>query len=216
MKQLVLLAGVATAALSAGAHAGDIYLQVHGGFFQQTEDSIELAGQVALQDLSGIDGTTDADLGFAAGGLVGAYILPFIALEGEVTMRTANVDDISVDGISAAIDDDLRTIAYMGNVVFRPEINLPLLPMPYIGVGAGWLSSNLETVNGEDADGQFAYQVKAGVVFDLLPTPGKLGLEVNYLMTDDFDLGGTIDTDDITANYAYGGVTGLVTWKVGF
>lgn len=213
MKKLLLLASVAVAGLSS-AQAGDTYLQIHGGLFQQTEDTVAFASDNFLGNVLDQDVDTDADMGLAVGGLIGTYIVPFIALEGEVTMRTANLDDISVNGAQTAIDEDLRTIAFMGNLVLRPE--LPLLPGPYVGIGAGYLTSNLETVDGEDADGQLAYQIKAGLTFDLLPTPGKLGVEVNYLATDDFDLGGNIAADVVDAEYSYGGVTGLVTWKIGF
>lgn len=216
MKHVILLLATSVAALSSAHAGGKKYIQVHAGVFQQTEDTVEFASDQFLGQALDVEADAEADLGFAIGGLVGAYVAPFIALEGEITMRTANLDDVSVDGVTSAIDDDLRTIAFMVNGVVRPNTPIPLLPDPYIGVGVGYLTSNLETLNGDDADGQFAWQIKAGLSFDLLPTPGKLGVEVNYLATDDFDLGGEIAADQINANYAYGGVTGLLTYKVGF
>ena len=102
----------------------------------------------------------------------------------------------------------------MGNAVLRPTF--PLLPDPYVGVGVGYLTSNLETLEGDDADGQLAYQVKAGVSFGFPLFPGTIGLEANYLATDDFDVGGEINGDLINADYSYGGLSGLINWKIGF
>ncbi|GGY41115.1 outer membrane beta-barrel protein [Parvularcula lutaonensis] len=213
MKKLLLTAGVALASIST-AHAGGGYIQVHGGLFQPTEDTVEFASDNFLGNILDQQVDSGADMGYAVGGLIGTYILPFIALEGEVTLRTTSTDDVSIGNAGAAITDDPRTIAFMGNAVLRPT--LPLLPDPYIGIGAGYLTSNLETVDGEDVDGQFAYQVKAGVGFGFPLVPGTIGIEANYLATDDFDLSGDVGTDIVEANFAYGGFTGLVTWKIGF
>lgn len=212
MKRILLAASVAAAALSSAQ--AESYIQVHLGGFQQTEDTVAFASENFLGSVLDQDLDSDADVGLAIGGLVGHYVLPFIALEGEVTMRTANIDDVSLNGIQASIDDDLRTIAFMGNAVIRPTF--PLLPDPYVGIGVGYLTSNLETVDGGDADGQFAYQLKAGISFGIPLFPGTIGLEANYLATDDFDLGGTVNGDIINADYGYGGVSGLINWKIGF
>lgn len=206
MKRLLLLAGVATAALSGAANAGG-YLQLHGGVFSQNSDSVEFLGDMV------ISGDAEADTGFAAGGLLGFYVFPFVAAEGEFTVRTAGVEgDFSVNSVSESFEDDLTTYAYMGNLVFRPEV--PLFPLkPYVGAGAGWIQPNYDNL--ADPDGEFAWQLKAGFNFDLLPTPGMLGLELNYISTGEFDV--PTDLAGATAASAeFGGVTGLLTFKVGF
>ncbi|MEM6747635.1 MAG: outer membrane beta-barrel protein [Pseudomonadota bacterium] len=209
MKSIIAYAAASAAALSF-AHAGDTYIQLHAGAFQQTSDNIEFGGEDFLGNVIDVDVDTDADTGFAIGGLLGYYILPAIALEGEMTYRSANVDDVSVLGVSESIDEDINTLAFMVNGVFRPS--LPLLPEPYVGVGIGYITSNLDDVDGDSATGAFAYQVKAGVSFDILPTPGKIGLEVAYLATTDFDAGG----GGIDADYEYAGLTGLITYRKNF
>ncbi len=196
------------------AHAANPYLQIHGGLFQQTGEQIDFDDQQIIDAIDSVD--PDAELGFALGGLVGTYVLPFLALEGEVTMRTAQFDDVSIEDLGDAFEDDIRTVAFMGNAVFRPELRLPILPNPYIGVGAGYMTSNLDNFRNEDVDGSFAWQVKAGITFDPLPTPGNIGLEVNYIQADDFEIENAPELDVPDANFAYSGVTGLVTWKLGF
>lgn len=204
MNKLLLLAGIAGTALST-AHAGGGYVQIHGGVFSQTEDSLEFAGG----ELAG--GETDPETGFAAGALLGLYIFPYIAAEGEFTLRTNTLESIDTGSVGDAIENDQTTYAFMGNLVFRPE--LPLFPLkPYIGAGGGWIQPNFD--NGDDPDGEFAWQVKAGANVDLLPTPGMLGVEVSYLSTGDFEL--PSESEVLTGSIGYGGVTGLVTYKIGF
>jgi hypothetical protein len=198
----------------APAHAADAYLQIHGGLFQQTDETVEFDGRQLVDALDEID--ADAEMGFAAGGLLGAYVLPFIALEAEVTLRSAEFDEVTVQNLGTAFEDDIRTYAFMANAVFRPELRLPLLPNPYLGVGAGYMTSNLEGFRDEDVDGAFAWQVKAGITFDPLPTPGNLGLELNYIQSSDFEIDGAPEIDIPDADFAYSGFTGLVTWKIGF
>ncbi|MEO1040844.1 MAG: outer membrane beta-barrel protein [Pseudomonadota bacterium] len=202
MKQFIAWTSAAAAALSF-AHAGDTYIQLHAGLFQQTADSIEARDDVFNVS---VDFDADADPGFAIGGLVGRYIFPAVAVEGEVTYRNANIDSISGGGFESSVDDNLETIALMLNGVIRPSI--PLLPQPYVGVGVGYVTSNIEDEDGDNAGGEFAYQVKAGVNFDLLPTPGRIGVEVSYLQTSDFNAEG----DGVDIDWAYGGVTGMVTY----
>ncbi|MEO1656818.1 MAG: outer membrane beta-barrel protein [Pseudomonadota bacterium] len=209
MKHVAVAGSVLVAALSF-AHAGDNYIQIHVGAFQQTADNIDFGGEDFFGNVINANVDTEADTGFAIGGLVGHYILPMIAIEGEMTYRTANVDEISVAGVQESIDEDLNTVAFMVNGVFRPQV--PLLPEPYFGVGVGYVTNNLDDVEGDSAPGSFAYQVKGGLSFDFLPTPGKIGVEVSYLATNDFDAG----SGDLDADYEYGGVTGLLTYKMGF
>ena len=206
-----LLLGAASLLVSMStAQAGDRYIQFHLGAFQQTSDTVEFAGETFLEDAFNVSTEADADLGLAIGGLIGTYVLPTIAIEGEFTYRTANVDEFSAEGVDVSIDDDIGTMAFMLNGVFRPQV--PLLPEPYVGVGFGYVASNLDNLGGDSTDGAFAYQIKGGLTFDFLPTPGKIGVEVAYLQTNDFDLGDS----EIDVDYAYGGVTGLLTFKKNF
>lgn len=213
MKKLLLLAGISAAAMTS-AHAGDKYIQVHAGLFQQTQDTIAFASDNFLGEVLDTEVESDADKGAAVGALIGGYVLPFVALEGEFTLRTANLDSITVDDVEEAIDDDLTTYAFMVNAVIKPR--LPALPDPYVGVGVGYIQSNLEDFNGDTVSGQLGYQVKAGVTFGFPLIPGRFGGEVSYLATDDFEIDGQIAADQLDAEYAYGGVTGLVTYTIGF
>ncbi|MEM1379398.1 MAG: outer membrane beta-barrel protein [Pseudomonadota bacterium] len=200
------------AAFVASAQAGGIYLQLHGGVNAAADEiSIQdnnFIGEVSQQSLDASD-----SLGFTGGGLFGTYILPFIALEGELTMRTDPAQEISVAAVEAAVEEELTTYAAMLNGVVRPS--LPLLPDPYVGVGLGYLQPSLELPSGANPQGRMAYQVKAGVSMGLLPGLGQLGVEASYLATDDLSF--TEELAQITdEEFSYGGVTGLVTWRLGF
>jgi hypothetical protein len=213
MKKQLALTFSALLLTTASAQA-EGYLQIHAGLFQQTEDTIAFASDNFLGEIIDTDVDSDADVGVALGGLVGWYVLPFVAVEGEVTLRTTSLDEITVDDVEVAFEEDLTTTAFMANAVLRPTF--PLLPDPYIGVGAGYLMSNLETLEGDDADAQFAYQLKAGISFGFPLVPGTFGVEANYLATDDFDLSGDFGGDLVNADFSYGGVSGLINYKIGF
>ncbi|MCQ8186187.1 outer membrane beta-barrel protein [Parvularcula maris] len=209
-----LLASAAALTLFAGSAQAGGYVQIHAGLFQQTADTVAFASDNFLGEVVDVDVDSDADLGAVLGGLVGYYVLPFVAVEGEVTLRTASMEEVTVDNVETALQDDPRTIAYMANAVLRPTF--PLLPDPYIGIGAGYLTNNFNTIGGEDVDGQLAYQIKAGVSFGFPLIPGTIGVEANYLATDDFDLSGDFGGDLVNTEFSYGGVSGLLTYKIGF
>ncbi|MEM6912393.1 MAG: outer membrane beta-barrel protein [Pseudomonadota bacterium] len=202
MKRMIAWACASATALSA-AHAGDTYIQLHAGVFQQTADTVEAQDDVFNVS---VDFDAEADPGFALGGAIGRYIFPAVAVEGEITYRNANIDTISGGGFETSVDDNLETVALMLNGVVRPSF--PLLPQPYVGVGVGYVTSNIEDEDGDNVGGEFAYQVKAGVSFDVLPTPGRIGVEVSYLQTSDFNAEG----DSVDIDWSYGGVTGMVTY----
>ncbi|MEM6912392.1 MAG: hypothetical protein AAF511_00295 [Pseudomonadota bacterium] len=76
-------------------------------------------------------------------------------------------------------------------------------------------------------DGAFAYQVKAGVTDDVLPTPGRVGLAFNSLVTDGFNrtFSGTVCPPDVLCatvltDYdvtdSFGGLSMVLTYQIGF
>lgn len=211
MKSVFFLIGL-LATVTGGAHAGG-YVQLHGGVTQPTGDPIELGSPTFFGDLTSQRPAMEEEYGFTGGALLGAYVIPFVALEGEFTMRTEPLDEIAVDSVQSAVSEDLTTYAFMLNGVFRPSI--PFLPSPYLGVGAGYLRPNGAAPNGVETAGQTAYQVKAGVGFGLIPGLGKIGLEASYLATDDLDF--TAAEPGVAAEtFSYGGLTGLLTYRLGF
>ncbi|MEO1040845.1 MAG: hypothetical protein AAFX52_01010 [Pseudomonadota bacterium] len=216
MKPTLIAATVSCLSMSA-AHADDTYVQFHLGAFEQTEDSLEIDEQGAGLAL---DIDAEASTSLAVGGLIGRYIVPGIALEAEVTHRQVQADDLPDNVLLAGIDDEYGTVALMANGVFRPQV--PVLPQPYVGVGLGYVTNSLEGV-----DGAFAYQVKAGVTFNVLPTPGRIGAELNYLFTQGFDgeFSGTVCPPDVLCasvltdydiTYDFGGLSALLTYQIGF
>ncbi|MEM6912390.1 MAG: outer membrane beta-barrel protein [Pseudomonadota bacterium] len=216
--KLTLLPMAAALVFSATAHADDTYVQVHLGAFVQTDDGVDInergTGGLALD----VDASTDTT--FAVGGLIGHHILPAIALEAEVTHRRSQADHYPENVVLAGLDNDYDTVALMANGVFRPTV--PLLPQPYLGFGVGYLTNSLD-----DVDGAFAYQVKAGATVDVLPTPGRVGVELNYLFTDGFDrtFSGTVCPPDVLCasvltdydvTYNFGGLSMVLIYQIGF
>ena len=190
------------------AHA-QAYFQMHGGAFKQVKKDLTLIVGTD-SDAANIETEVETDPALVVGGLLGLDVAPMFSIESEATFRSARIQRMDVEGISQALDQDAATLALMVNGVFCPRI--AFLPDPYIGAGLGYLTGTFDDIAGQNTGGQLAYQVKAGIRSDLLRTPGKFGLEVNYLATDDFDLGDETNT----LRLAYGGGTGLLTYKIGF
>ncbi|NRA29299.1 MAG: outer membrane beta-barrel protein [Parvularculaceae bacterium] len=209
---LLVTASVAIAAF-ATAKAGS-YIQVHAGLTQPAEETVEFGGTGFIDNVVGQEVDSDEDFGFTGGALIGAYVVPFIALEGEFTARTEALEDVNGETVGDAFSENLTTYAFMVNGVVRPSI--PVLPDPYVGVGFGYLQPNFEGEDDLTQDGQMAYQLKAGLSFGLLPGMGKLGVEASYLATDDFAQEEDVVAEVAAETYSFGGLTGLVTYRLGF
>ncbi|GGY41124.1 outer membrane beta-barrel protein [Parvularcula lutaonensis] len=221
MIRSALLLSAAIFATSA-AHAGDNYIQVHGGSFSLTDDDIRFQQSTLTgTPVSGPDGG-DYDSGSTFGVLIGYRLFPDIVLEGEATKRTADLDMLTFSGAEPAgvtLENAQEAWAFMANVVWEPDLPIPLVT-PYVGVGIGYALPALEGLRGENPDDTIAYQIKGGIRINVPVIPGEVGLEANHFATEDVDVPGLVETsagiEETDYIFAFGGTSVLFTYRIGF
>jgi opacity protein-like surface antigen len=143
-----------------------------------------------LEEFLDLGPTGEADIEFDAGmrlGVAGGYrVNPWLALELESGVLFNSISD--ADGNS--VDASLTQVPFMGNVVV--QCNNFDRWVPFIGVGAGGVSSVLDIdervdtsagtlfLDGNDADLVFAYQAFAGVRYEFNDRMG-VGLVYRFM-----------------------------------
>jgi opacity protein-like surface antigen len=180
-------------ALTPAAQAADIeavppepmgwswYVSVFGGWSHAKDEHVFLEGTSAYD----FDADIDLDDGFMVGAALGAQINEWLRGEVEVSGHFHDVEgDAFVNFSSPAyydLEGDENALFLLANL----WLDLPIGGMfrPYIGggVGGGRLDVDIETTGGygviDDADWGFAWQVGAGVAFDLSES---IAIDVGY------------------------------------
>lgn len=206
MKPFVrLCACAALASLFAPVALADegLYLRLAAGGGDVDEDSF---------------GSADFELGYVGSAAIGySWFFPEsiadLRIELEGSYRYNDVDTVA--GLSA--DGEVEAYSAMVNGYFDFRTNLVVVP--YLGVGFGGTNIRYEDDGAggalssiDDHDTVFAYQVMAGITYDLGDNLG-IGLEYRFLETEDFELststGGTFEDD-------YNHHSVLVTLTLGF
>ena len=223
--KFLLSSAAALAALVAPAFAQDSGVYVGG----------QLGGNWVLNDSSDFDFGNGADverfgeLGYEAGimfGLVGGYqVSENFALEVEATYRTNQVEVLADVG-PLSRDENIGVYGVMANALYLNQLDGTTTL--YLGVGAGFMSADMEEVVvgteggvdiGEDPDleGDFAYQIKIG--FDYaLDSGNSFGVGLAYMETD-FEVSGDVfnalgvQGDEFEIDY--GAFTGFISYKFG-
>jgi OOP family OmpA-OmpF porin len=153
MKRILMSMVIALMLMATSAQAADgkLYFSASGGL-SLTDDL----------DFPGIN--ISFSPGFNVGGALGYDFGQFRA-EGEIRYSSVDLDE--VNGISSPISADLSALTFMANGYYDHEIrNSPLTP--YIGVGIGWVNSELNAgALGSSDEDDFGYQFMVGLGFDI-------------------------------------------------
>ncbi|TQV73340.1 outer membrane protein [Denitrobaculum tricleocarpae] len=160
-------------------------------------------GGVSIQDDSdadedGISGELGYSEGFALGAL-GGYRFGLndsvsLDIEGEVTYRDNDVDDLTIEGVDFDADGDLTSFAFMANGWLNWHVGSGF--SPYVGGGVGVLHVELEDLDvsgvniADDSDTVLAGQLGAGVAYAVTENV-ELSLDYRFLIADDADFEGT-------------------------
>ena len=129
-------------------------------------------------DLSDPTGTLQAlgtelsfDTGFNINGAFGYEYDSGLRVEGELAYRANDFDEVIIGafGLSAPIEGDIEVFSIMLNGFY--DIPLGGSWIPYIGggIGVGFVRSDLSTF-GIETDPVFAYQVGAGIGYEITPS----------------------------------------------
>jgi len=95
-------------------------------------------------------------------------------VEGEIGYRMFDLDEFTIGGVPIPIDGDVSVITFMANGYYDFDMgNSPL--SPYVGLGLGLVYAEVEFSSPffgsfKDDDTEGAYQVMAGIGYEISPT----------------------------------------------
>lgn len=203
-----VLAGLAVSAAAispAAAQDSGIYIQGHGGANFIVQDDVDFdAGEFGT-----FSGSYDADTGWLVGGALGKSFTDAFRGDIELTYRSNGVgnfefddpdldeDDLEFDG-----DEDVTSTAVMLNAYYDFLTGNDAYT-PYIGAGIGYANVDI----GEEDEGAFAYQAKAGIARNFANS--QIGVEGTYFATSDVEF----EDDLFTADVEYGATSVQVFFR---
>ncbi len=148
------------------------YLELHGGGV-----ILEDSDMAASDSLSGSVGF---DTGYLIGGAFGYAWEQGWRGEFALDYRDNDIDENDLTG-------DMTSLAFMLNGYYQLPVDFPV--KPYIGAGIGWARVDLDAKSSgsevvEDDDIDFAYQVMAGITYEINPAIA-VGAGYVYFATED-------------------------------
>jgi opacity protein-like surface antigen len=167
---LALASSTALAPATALANDG-LYLELQGGgsFWQDADVSVTGVGT----------GSVEFEDGWNAGAALGFRIFEMLRLEAHGSYRQADLDRVEVGPLSVSGEGFAGAAAVLGNAYF--DIPLPLPIKPYVGCGAGvaifWADVDGNSIDVDDEDTEFAWNVMGGV---FIPVLRHLEIDVRY------------------------------------
>ncbi|MCH7649762.1 MAG: porin family protein [Nitrospinae bacterium] len=183
MKRLIVVAVLALVFITTSAHAADKGMYVSGNL------GVSLAADSNFR-ASGVDiGEISFDTGFNIGGALGYDYGEFRA-EFEIAYHFWDMDELTISGIlpgcpcTGPVDGDASALSFMVNGYYDfPVENSPV--SPYLGGGIGgaivtWDITGLV----DDSDLAFAYQIMAGIGFEINPST-TLTVGYRFFLTED-------------------------------
>ena len=203
----------AAAALAAGLGVasaqdmGNVRLGVHvGANFITSSDASSVVGEG--DDAVSVNRDFDFDGGVAVGATAGIAVTDSLMVEAEYTFRNNEFAEDAF-GERPAADDDLNTSAFMVNALVPMEVDTQTTG--YLGAGVGYIlkhDSDRSVPVLDELDGAFAWQVKAGLDYDM---GGRtLGFGLTYLSA---EFGGDDIEDE--AEVEIGSLMATVSLKFG-
>jgi len=184
MKKILVATAFGALLLSSsiGAFAADgkAYVGASAGLFMLEDSKLTNNGGTA---------TGSFDTGYTVSGAVGYAFGNGLRLEGEISRRGADFDKIAERGFAdVKVDSEVHATSFMANAFF--DIKSQSIVTPYFGGGIGISNVGIgrgkvqgTTVWDSDDDTVFAYQVGAGVGFDLTKNV-TLDLGYRYFATE--------------------------------
>jgi len=154
---------------------------------QGASAQLYLGGHLGLNithdtDLAGLNFTFDP--GLAIGGVVGYRVTPNVRIDGEVTYRVNDLDEIG----GSPAGDEIRSLAFLVNVYYDFTTGSPWVP--YVGGGLGVANHELDPASGPtEEEDLFAFQLGAGVAYELNPAMA-LTLDYRFFGTEEPEFAG--------------------------
>ena len=189
------------------------------------------AGVAALDEssskgtITGGSTTGDVDFNFGVGlaGSVG-YALENIRLEGEVSYRKNDLDDVTVNTVlvgtslftnlgTVALSGDVSALAFMANAFYDFNAGEIWTPFLMAGIGAVKIDLDAISVDGvavtyDESDTVFAYQIGVGIGYNLA-TKTTVNIQYRFMGTTDpsFDDGTVVIDGEYRSHSLWVGFT---------
>ena len=196
MKRSLLMAAAAAllaSATAAQAQQRGLYGELRGGAAFLTDADVT--------DFAGFDGTVSSDVGYLVEGAIGYAHGSGARGELAVGYRQNDFDDFDVPSVgTAAVDGDLSALTVMGNVYY--DFNLGgagsrwsgLTPFVGGGIGTAFMNAVVDSLGGspvgsDEDDTVFAWQVMAGLAYDVSPDIAAT-VSYTYFATSDAEFDG--------------------------
>ena len=153
-------------------------------------------GVAMLEDAEADPAKSEMETGYVLSGLAG-YDFGSFRFEGEIAYRENDIDKVTILNSDTDSSGDVSAWAFMVNGYFDFENRTAFTP--YIGAGIGYARVEIDgkatyggstTVKWDDHDSGLAYQLMAGVAWDLSDTI-VLDMSYRYLDCDDIEIAGT-------------------------
>jgi len=176
MKKIVTLLAVVVGLTSfmpkAEAHAGFYIGPLGGANWLQTNKKSHHHDGSSEEDF-GSNLEVDFNTGYYVGGFLGYEFCSGLSVEAEFTYRHNTIRKIKAFDESFKAHGKFWSMSYMANVLYDIHLNRWLcLPItPYIGAGIGYEQQRLKLgrFHGEGKKNGFAWQVLAGIGYDITP-----------------------------------------------
>ncbi len=149
------------------------YLNINGGA------NFNRDAEVDVPSLSSIDFETSQDTGSVMWGALGRRFKSGLRVEGEVSFRKNDFEDIFVSvpatliGVALSgtteLSGDITTFGFMGNLAYDFDTGSKFRPYVLVGLGGAYVSANDITASSillvDDGDFVFAYQAGTGIYY---------------------------------------------------
>lgn len=205
----VLLVGVSTLVLAGAAQAADLivdvpvdepvavadtgwYLSVFAGGVWDAYNNTDIGG--------GDEVEVNTDIGWLVGAAVGTHVFDSVRGEVEISGASRNSPSFSVNnGPDIASDGVVTTAALMGNLWFDLDTGSGFTPYVGGGLGVGYVAATNDSLLLDVNGIGLAYQVGAGVKFDVADNIAvDLGYRFKGFTTDLSGEFGGGDVDDLS------------------
>jgi opacity protein-like surface antigen len=190
-----------------GLVIGVLVLLFAAQVWAQERQNLYISGNVGFgirsdSKLTGSSGTFDNGTAFVIDGALGTRLNENFRVEGEIGYhwngadRTSNGQDFS-----------FSVLSFMGNVYFDIPTQSPLTPYLGAGLGFGIAGGSEDSFGTSDSDGVGAFQLMAGLGYDISPK-ATLTFGYRYFTTTDPDFAlagpGFFETEYTSHDFLFG------------
>jgi len=150
--------------------AGDRYIKGNIGIFSLEDSTLNLASEDNDVDI----GDVSSDTGFGINAAIGKSFANGFDLELEYGFKTADLDEATpsdevaeyTGDFEVDVDGNVDIHSLMANAIYNFKSGASITPYAGAGIGLGFVNIDLDDA-GDISDTVFAYQLMAGVAFNV-------------------------------------------------